>query len=307
MDEEYLILVSGLHVYAWGDREELKGLLLRNRKFWTVIGAIGLLAVLAGCSPITNTSTTEQMAESGSWWTRNVVYWFSLMLDTFADWFNGEYGIGILLLTIIVRTVILPLMIKQYKNTKAMQKLQPEMKQIREKYKDDPRKQQEEMMKLYQTHQVNPLAGCLPMIVQMPIFIALYNSIYMNSDIREHTFLGLQLGLAPSEGEWYYYIIPVIAAITTFVQSKMMSAQQPMMGPMKGLMMVFPVLIFVMAINFAVALPLYWIYSNIYTIVQNYFMYVRRSPKPEDKPDSSPKKSGGNKSRGKGKKGAHAK
>lgn len=282
-------------------------LLLRNRKWWIVVGALALLTILAGCSPITNTSTTSQMAESGSWWTRNVVYWFSLMLDTFADWFQGSYGIAILLLTIIVRTIILPLMIKQYRNTKAMQKLQPEMKEIREKYKDDTRKQQEEMMKLYQTHQVNPLAGCLPMIVQMPIFIALYNSIYMNSAIRDHTFLGLKLGIAPSEGEWYYYIIPVIAAITTFIQSKMMSAQQPMMGPMKGLMMVFPVLIFVMAINFAVALPLYWIYSNIYTIVQNYFMYARRSPEPENKPDASTKKSGGNKSRGKGKKGAHAK
>ncbi|WP_219643483.1 YidC/Oxa1 family membrane protein insertase [Cohnella sp. CFH 77786] len=280
--------------------------MLRNRKFWLVIGALALVAILSGCSPVSHPITTPEMAQSASWWTRNVVYWFSLMLDTFANWFNGEYGIAILLLTIIVRTIILPLMIKQYKNTKAMQALQPEMKQIREKYKDDPRKQQEEMMKLYQTHQVNPLAGCLPLIVQMPIFIALYNSIYMNEPIREHTFLGLQLGLSPSQsGHWYYYLIPICAAITTFVQSKMMSAQQQMMGPMKGLMMVFPVLIFVMAINFAVALPLYWIYSNLYTIVQNYFMYVRRSPKPEDK-QPEPKKSGG-KPRGKGKKGAHAK
>nr|AYQ75738.1 YidC/Oxa1 family membrane protein insertase [Cohnella candidum] len=265
-----------------------------------------LMTFLAGCSSARKTSTTAEMANSNSWWTKNVVHWFSYMLDTFAHWFNGSYGIAILLLTIIVRTIILPLMIKQYKNTKAMQALQPEMKAIREKHKDDPRKQQEEMMKLYQTHQVNPLAGCLPLVIQMPIFIALYNSIYMNAAIREHSFLGLQLGLSPSEsGHWYYYLIPICAAITTFVQSKMMSAQQQAMGPMKGLMMVFPVLIFVMAINFAVALPLYWIFSNLYTIVQNYFMYVRRSPKPEDKPDNTKKKPNG-KSRGKGKKGAHA-
>lgn len=280
-------------------------MLLRMRKWWIAIGSLALIAILAGCSPVTDTVTTPEMANSGSWWTRNVVYWFSLMLDTFADWFNGSYGIAILLLTIIVRTLILPLMIKQYKNTKAMQKLQPEMMKIREKHKDDPRKQQEEMMKLYQTHQVNPLAGCMPLIIQMPIFIALYNSIYMNSGIREHTFLGLQLGIAPSEGEWYYYVIPVVAAITTFVQSKMMAVQQPMMGPMKAMIMIFPVLIFVMAINFAVALPLYWIYSNIYTIIQNYFMYVRRSPNAEEQPE--PPKKSGNKPRGKGKKGAHAK
>lgn len=284
--------------------------MLRNRKWWIVLGALALLMILAGCSPVAEPITTPEMKESGSWWTRNVVYWFSLMLDTFAEWFNGEYGLAILLLTIIVRTLILPLMIKQYKNTQEMQKLQPEMMKIREKFKDDPRRQQEEMMKLYQTHQVNPLAGCFPLLIQMPIFIALYNSIYMNEPIYTHTFLGLRLGTAPSEvglSEWYYYIIPIIAAITTWIQSKMMMSQQqsPMMGPMKGMMMIFPVLIFVMAINFAIALPLYWIYSNIYTIVQNYFMYVRRSPKPEEV--SEPKKSGKKgKSGGKGKKGAHA-
>lgn len=255
--------------------------MLRNRKWWAIIGALSLLVILAGCTPATTAIPTEDMMDKG-WWTRNVVYYFSLMLDTFADWFGGSYGLAILLLTIIVRTLILPLMIKQYKNTKAMQALQPEMKKVREKFKDDPRKQQEEMMKLYQTHQVNPLAGCLPLIVQMPIFIALYNSIYTNAFIRgnaelnipESTFLWLKLG-EPD----HLYLLPIIAAITTFVQSKMMSAQQPMVGPMKGLMYVFPVLIFVMAINFPAALPLYWIYSNLYTIVQNYFMYARK-PKP---------------------------
>ncbi len=207
--------------------------MLRNRKWWIVLGAIALMTLLAGCAPTTAAITTGQMADSGSWWTRNVVYWFSLMLDTFADWFGGEYGLSILVLTIIVRTIILPLMIKQYKNTKAMQALQPEMQKLREKFKDDPRKQQEEMMKLYQTHQVNPLAGCLPLIVQMPIFIALYNSIYQNVEIRDHSFIGFQLGTSPSQGEWYYYIIPTIAAITTLVQSMMMSRQQTMAGPIR--------------------------------------------------------------------------
>ncbi len=271
--------------------------MLRNRKWWIVLGAIALMTLLAGCAPTTAAITTGQMADSGSWWTRNVVYWFSLMLDTFADWFGGEYGLSILVLTIIVRTIILPLMIKQYKNTKAMQALQPEMQKLREKFKDDPRKQQEEMMKLYQTHQVNPLAGCLPLIVQMPIFIALYNSIYQNVEIRDHSFIGFQLGTSPSQGEWYYYIIPTIAAITTLVQSMMMSRQQTMAGPMKGLMYIFPVLIFVMAINFPVALPLYWIYSNIYTIVQNYFMYGKPK-KNEPAPEPAPKKGKG---KGKGK------
>jgi YidC/Oxa1 family membrane protein insertase len=271
--------------------------LLRNRKWLIVIGALALMTLLAGCTPAATAISTEDMSHSGSWWTRNVVYWFSTMLDTFANWFGGQYGLAILVLTIIVRTLILPLMIKQFKNTKAMQALQPEVKKLREKFKDDPKKQQEEMMKLYQTNQVNPLAGCLPLVVQMPIFIALYNSIYTNANIRgnidlgihESTFLWLKLG-EPD----HFYILPIIAAITTFIQSKMMASQQPMVGPMKGLMYVFPVMIFVMALNFPAALPLYWIYSNIYTITQNYFMY-RRSPKPaptEDAPKPKPRGKG---------------
>lgn len=282
--------------------------MLRNRKWWVIGGAIMLMTLLSGCTANTSAITTDEMANSGSWWTKNVVYYFSKMLDTFADWFGGSYGLSILLLTIIVRTIILPLMIKQYKNTKAMQALQPEMKKIREKYKEDPRKQQEEMMKLYQTHQVNPLAGCLPLIVQMPIFIALYTSINKNIAIREHTFLGMQLGTSPQspDAHWYYWLIPLIAATTTFIQSKMMSSQQTMAGPMKGIIYIFPVLIFVMAINFPVALPLYWIYSNLYTITQNYFMY-KRNPKTDPVIDVTPsKKSNNNSPKPKGK-GARAK
>ena len=101
-------------------------------------------------------------------------------------------------------------------------------------------------MKLFQQHEVNPLAGCLPLIVQMPIFIALYNSIYMNENIREHTFLWLQLG----EKDHLLYLADYCAAITTFIQSKMMQSQQKAMPAMQGIMMIFPVLIFVMAYHF---------------------------------------------------------
>lgn len=287
--------------------------LLRNRKLWVLLGLLTtVMLLLSGCTSSTTTKMTPaEMREHGGWWDSNVVYWFSLMLEKFADWFSGlgshlAYGLAILVLTVIVRTIILPLSIKQFKNSKAMQKLQPEMAKLREKHKDDPRKQQEEMMKLYQEHQVNPLAGCLPLIVQMPIFFALYRSITLNADVSTHKFLWLNLGEHDP-----YYILPVIAAITTFTQSYMMMKMQPQsqMGPMKALMFVFPVLIFVMAINFPSALPLYWIFTNVYTIVQNYFMYGR-SPKPEGtgKEAISNEKAGGNRknSGGSGKKRSKA-
>ena len=183
--------------------------LFRNRKWLAVAVLIGIMAVLAGCGQSGQTTTTADL-QTGNFWEKNVVYWFALMLDTFAGWFGGSYGLSILVLTIIVRTPILPLTLKQYKSSKAMQALQPEMKKIREKYKDNPQKQQEETMKLFQQHQVNPLAGCLPLLIQMPIFIALYNAIYGNPEIRTHTFLWLELGSKDP-----YYILPLLAAITT--------------------------------------------------------------------------------------------
>lgn len=248
-----------------------------NRSKWLLlILAIGLVVVLAGCGQVANNATTtENMRNSGSWWTANVVYYFSFALDTFADWFGGEYGLAILVLTIIVRTLILPLTLKQVKSSKAMQAIQPELNKIREKYKENPEQQQQETMKLFQEHGVNPMAGCFPLIIQMPVFIALYNSIYNNSAIASHSFLWLQLGEKDS-----LYILPIIAAITTFVQTKMMSNMNPsgMQGPMQFMMMIYPVLIFVMAIQFPAALPLYWVYSNLYTIGQNYFIYRKKDP-----------------------------
>ncbi|WP_189000347.1 YidC/Oxa1 family membrane protein insertase [Paenibacillus nasutitermitis] len=246
---------------------------ISKRTWFTFFALAAVMLLLSGCSSATTPVSMDQLAH-GNFWQRNVVYYFSLTLETFADWFGGEYGISILLMVIIVRTLILPLTLKQYRSSKAMQALQPELAKIKEKNKDNPQKQQEETMKLFQQHKVNPLAGCLPLLVQMPIFIALYNSIYMNENIREHTFLWLELGQKDP-----YYVLPVLAAITTFVQSKMMQSQQKAMPMMQGIMMIFPVLIFVMALSFPAALPLYWIFSNIYTIVQNYFLYVRTSSK----------------------------
>nr|WP_229725682.1 YidC/Oxa1 family membrane protein insertase [Paenibacillus abyssi] len=248
---------------------------MSKKKWYLVITMVMLVILLTGCVPTDHTTTIDELRE-GNFWEKNVVYWFALMLDSFAGWFSGSYGLSILLLTIIVRTMILPLTLKQYRSSKAMQALQPEMKKIRDKYKDNPQKQQEETMKLFQQHQVNPLAGCLPLLIQMPIFIALYNAIYWNPEIREHTFLWLQLGEKDP-----YYILPIIAAITTYIQSKMMP-QMPN-NPMQAILLIFPVLIFVMAMSFPAALPLYWIYSNIYTIIQNYFLYVRSSDKSKGK------------------------
>lgn len=228
------------------------------------------MAVLSACGTADMPTQTTEDLKAGNFWERNVVYWFSLALDTFADWFGGEYGLAILILVIIVRTLILPLTIKQVKSSKAMQAIQPELLKIKEKYKDEPEKQQQETMKLFQENKVNPMAGCMPLLIQMPIFIALYNAIYNNTHLREHTFLWLELG-SPDKT----FVLPILAALTTFLQTKMMTKMNPSsaQGPMQFMMMVYPVLIFFMSYNFPAALPLYWVFSNIYTIIQNFFLY----------------------------------
>lgn len=229
-----------------------------------------VLLVLAGCSSMS--PNDNPIDPNNGIWDRYFVHPLSWLLNWFAGLMWDQYGLSILVVTIIIRFLVLPLTLKQYRSSRAMQAIQPDMKKIREKYKDNPQKQQEETMKLFQQHGVNPMAGCLPLIVQMPILIALYNAIVRNGEISSHTFLWMQLGTPDP-----YYVLPTLAAITTWMQQKVMSNQ--MTPQMKNLMFIFPVLIFVMSMNFASALPLYWVYSNLFTVVQSYFLYGRSNQK----------------------------
>jgi YidC/Oxa1 family membrane protein insertase len=236
-----------------------------SRRTYIILTAVALMVLLSGCTPDMSTISTEELAK-GNFWQKYFVYPLSFSLEWFAASLWGQFGLSILVVTIIIRLLILPLTLKQYKSSKAMQALQPELKKLKEKHKDDAKKQQEETMKLFQKHGVNPLAGCFPLLVQMPVLIALYNAIIYSPDIRTHTFLWMELG-KPDQ----FYILPTLAALTTYIQQKMMSSQMP--TQMQSLMIIFPVLIFVMSMSFASALPLYWVYSNIFTIVQTYFIY----------------------------------
>ena len=235
-----------------------------TRRFLQTFLIIIFIILITGCS--TDAITQPIDLETASWFTKYFTYPLVVTLDWFADKLWGLYGLSILVVTIIIRFIILPLTLKQYRSSKRMQELQPEMKKLKEKFKDDVKKQQEETMKLFQMNNVNPLAGCLPLIVQMPILIALYQAIMRNEHIRDQNFLWMNLG-EPDR----FYILPILAAFTTYLQQKFMTTQ---INPqMKALFVIFPVLIFVMSMNFAAALPLYWVYSNIFTVVQSYFIY----------------------------------
>ncbi|HEX7056505.1 MAG TPA: membrane protein insertase YidC [Bacilli bacterium] len=227
---------------------------------------LAIPVMLAGCTNAANFKPIDP--NKGGIWDKYFVYPLSWTLDWFKEILWGSYGLSIIVVTLIIRFIIFPLTLKQYRSSKQMQVLQPELKKIKEKYKDDTKKQQEETMKLFQKHGVNPLAGCLPLLVQMPILYALYFAIMRTPEIREASFLGIELGSTD-----HTYILPILAALTTFLQQKIMMSTTTANPQMRGIMYIFPVLIFVMAQSFPAALPLYWVVSNLFTMVQTYFIY----------------------------------
>ncbi|NEU32656.1 YidC family membrane integrase SpoIIIJ [bacterium LRH843] len=235
------------------------------RKFGFVAVLIGLLVVMTGCF-----NTDQPITESSEgFWDSYLVYPLSQVIIYFASVFNDNFGLSIIIVTILLRILILPLMIKQTKSAKAMQEIQPEMKMLREKYsaKDQQTQQklQQETMAMFQERGINPLAGCLPILIQMPILIAFYHAIMRTEEINGHHFLWLALD-APDP----YFILPIIAGITTFIQTKMtMVTDNPQM---KMMLYIMPVMILVFAIFFPAALTLYWVVGNLFMITQTYFI-----------------------------------
>ena len=130
----------------------------------------------------------------------------------------GNYGIAIIIITIILKAFFFPLTHKSYKSMKGMQKIQPEMTKLREKYKDDRDAMNKAVMELYREHKVNPMGGCLPMVVQIPVFFALYKSLMFSIELRHAPFFLWVTELADKDP---YYVTPVIMGITMFVQQKM--------------------------------------------------------------------------------------
>lgn len=192
-----------------------------------------------------------------------------------------NYGIAIILLTIIIRIVFWPITHKSTESMKRMQAIQPLMKEIREKYKDNQQKQQQELMNLYKEHKVNPLGGCLPMLIQIPVFIALFVVLRSAIELRFAPFLwvrdlsqpeNLLAGVLPIP----LNILPIVMAVTMVWQQKL----TPGTGDpnQQKMMMFMPVMMLVMFYNFAAGLTLYWTTNQCLMIVQQLIMH-RKSAK----------------------------
>lgn len=252
------------------------GTSLKTKKYQLLVTVLLLVIVLAGCSQ-TNVPITS---ESTGFWNQYLVYPLSWLITEVSRIMGGSFGLGIILVTILIRLALLPLMIKQIKSTKSMQAIQPQMMELRKKYSSKDQKTvqklNEETMKLYQQHGVNPLSGCLPIFIQMPILIAFYHAIMRTAEIKSHSFLWVQLGHHDP-----YYILPILAGLTTFIQQKVSMTTSTMEGPaaqqMKIMLYVMPIMILVFAVKLPSALALYWVVGNTFMILQTIF--VNRTPK----------------------------
>ncbi len=180
-----------------------------------------------------------------------------------------SYGLAIILLTLMIKLILFPLNQKQMLSMKRMQEIQPKIKEIQEKYKSkDPQKMQQKIMETYKEHNVNPMAGCLPVLVQMPILIALYRSLlhiqFKNSEHAGFFWINTLSDKDP------FFILPVMAGVTTFMQTKLTAST----NDQTQLMMLYlmPVFIAWISITLPSGLVLYWVTFNILGFAQQFFV-----------------------------------
>lgn len=239
-----------------------------RKRIVLLISPFSFALLLSGCNEI-----NHQMApESSGLWNVYVVNPLSWLIVKCAQLLGGEFGLSIIVVTLLIWFAILPLMLKQTRNSKAMQQLQPEIKKLKETYSSrDPKTQQrlqQETMAVFQQHGVNPMAGCLPLMIQMPILIGFYQAISRTAAIAGQNFLWFDLG-SPDP----LYILPLLAGATTFIQQKMMMGGSENQNPQMALMQwMMPVMIVIFAFGFPAALSLYWVVGNLFMIVQTYYI-----------------------------------
>ncbi len=192
--------------------------------------------------------------------------WFINIINQYVN----NYGIAIILLTVLIKLLFWPLTHKSYASMKAMQKLQPEIQKLKERFKNDRARQGQETMELYKKHRVNPMSGCLPMLIQIPVFIALYRVLYEAIELRHAPFA---LWITDLSAKDPYYITPLIMGATMFIQQKM--TPSTMDPTQQKIFLLMPVIFTVLFLNFPSGLVIYWLVNNLLTIAQQYYIHKK--------------------------------
>ncbi|GER68252.1 membrane protein insertase YidC 1 [Weizmannia acidilactici] len=242
----------------------------------------GLLLILSACSSSANVGTNNN-----GFFHHYFVSPFAVVIKATAHLFNGDYGIAIIILTLIIRLILMPLTMHTYKNQQQMQekmkKLKPEMDKLQTKIKaakskEEQAKLQQEMMLLYQKHGVNPMnMGCLPILIQMPILMGFYYAIRGSKEIASHSFLWFSLGKADIP-------MAILAGVIYLVQAQisMIGIPEEQKKQMRYMMLLSPVMILFVSFTAPAVLPLYWTVGGLFLCGQTLLakkLYQPRHPK----------------------------
>lgn len=235
----------------------------KRKRLLLSLGLVTLVLFLSACG-----NTESITSDSTGFWDGFVIYNFSRFIIALSELFGNNYGVGIIIFTIIIRVILIPLNYFQTKSTQKMQKIQPQVKALQEKYpsKDTQTREllQAETSRLYSENGVNPYAGCLPALVQMPVMIALYQAISRTEILSSSNFLWMNLGERDP-----YFVLPILAAILTYFTSKLTMMSQVDGGSQTKVMLyMMPALILFMGSTLPSALSLYWVISNAFSVGQ---------------------------------------
>lgn len=220
-------------------------------------------------------AVSDQLAKSIDLGMFSIIAKGLLWLLEFFHKYVHNWGVAIILLTIVIKAVFWPLTAKSYASMEKMKKLQPMMTAIREKYKDNKELMNKEVMALYKTYGVNPASGCVPILIQLPVFFGLYQALLTSIELRHAPFIMYlpftdKLWLADLSAKDPYYITPVIMGLTMFLQQRM---SPPATDPTQQKIMMFLPLIFtVLFLGFPSGLVIYWLVNNILSIFQQWLM-----------------------------------
>jgi YidC/Oxa1 family membrane protein insertase len=194
---------------------------------------------------------------------------------------TGNWGWAIVILTVSMKTILFPLSQKSFRSMKRMQRLQPQMQKIQELYKNDKEKMNQELMAFYRDNKVNPMGGCMPMFLQIPIFFALYKVLYESIELKGVPWILWITDLTQKDP---YYVTPLIMGATMFLQQWM----TPSTGDptQRQVMLIMPVMFTFMFLSFPSGLILYWMVNNVLSIIQQWI--INRESSGEETPRTKP-------------------
>ena len=200
----------------------------------------------------------------------------------------GKYGIAIIIITILMRIIVFPLTLKQEKSMKKMRELQPELEKIKEKYKDNPEEYRQKTAELYRESGVNPFGGCLPLLIQMPVFVALYWAFIGNTIPADAKFLWFTLK-QPDRlfmmGNFAFNLLPILNVGVTYIQQKIMASAtsgQESNQQMQTMLYMMPIMMLFIFYNMPSGVTLYYLVSGALSLVQQYFILKGRSDDGKD-------------------------